>query len=237
MQPEYLFKLSAHVRDLVEEVERTSGVPIVVTVSPEKNVVSCFPYRDRGEIFTPTPEALKDGPVVHEVLHLRRFLVEGIPRLVVPDDYEGDRLDPQGGVTAHDNIFEHCVIVPEEIRRCPDRQTYWEQLMLQRWRELESPQLDEAARREASVALWTFVRHVLPDGEALPVAAEILKRINYEALAEQFSAAVLPVLTNKERAIQTWWNQLGFDRNMVIFEYLDTRRATPRRVALVDIAN
>lgn len=236
MQPEFLSQLSAHVRDLVEEVERASGVPIVVTVSPDATV-SSFPCRDRGEIFTPTPEALEDGSVVHEVLHLRRFLVDGVPRLVVPDDYEGERLDPQDGVTAHDNVFEHCVIVPEEIQRCPGRQEYWDQLMLRRWRELESPQMSEAARREASVVMWAFVRHVLPGSEILPVAAEILKRINYEALAEQFSAAVLPVLTNKEQAIQTWWNQLGFDQNMVIFEYLDARRATLRRVALVDIAN
>ena len=229
MQDEYFYRLSGHVRELVEEVEKASGVPIVVTVRPDKRV-SCRPHLSQGEIFTPAPEALGDGSVIHEVLHLRRFLVEGVPLLIVRGDYEQWQPGMEDRLTRQDNAFEHLIVVPEELRRCPERRGYWEQMMLQRWNEIRE---SEADNREAAAALWAFALHVIPRSEAHVLAHEVLAQRGYQQLAERFSAALLPVLHHKEEAIRIWFHELGIDPNMAAFEYLQTHLGARKEVALV----
>lgn len=229
MQEEYLSKLSGHVRNLVEEVEKASGVSVVVTVRPGERV-SCQPSPSRGEIFTPAPEVLVDGAVVHEVLHLRRFLVESVPLLVVRDDYEQWQPGLESSLTMQDNAFEHLMVVPEELQRCPERRDYWDQKMLERWNEIRESTGDNS---EVAAALWAFVLHVIPDSEAHVLAHDVLTQLGYLQLAERFSAAVLPALPHKEEAIRIWFDELGIDPNMVAFEYLYTHRGARKQVPLV----
>ncbi len=231
MQDKYLSKLSRHVRDLVEEVEKASGVPIVVTVRSDKPV-SCQPHLSHGEIFTPAPEALGDGSVVHEVLHLRRFLAEGVPLLVVRADYQLWQPGMQDPLTNQDNAFEHLIVVPEELQRCPERRGYWEQLMLQCWNEIRESETDNS---EVAAALWAFALHVIPGSAAHALAHDVLAQRGYQQLAERFSTALLPVLTHKEEAIRIWFRELGIDTDMAAFEYLYTHRGARKEVALVDV--
>jgi hypothetical protein len=42
----------------------------------------------KAEISTTSTEYFPDAPVFHELRHIRRFLADGIPKLLLCDDYE-----------------------------------------------------------------------------------------------------------------------------------------------------
>jgi hypothetical protein len=62
------------------------------------------------------------------VLHVRRFHVEGVPKLALADSEEWDEgfSDALGDL---DNAIEHVVIVPLELQFHPERRRHWEAVM------------------------------------------------------------------------------------------------------------
>lgn len=241
MQMEYLNRLAPDIRILAEELEQASGVNVVVELAPDRaNILpdqpvslACVVYPHGAKILIPAQDYFPDGSVLHELLHIRRFLVDGVPRLTVCETYEPWSPEISKSLTLQDNSIEHLIIVPEELSLRPERREHWERVMKRVWQQLDADGLSEMDRRQSALANWFFIQHVLPESAVLPLARIVLDRFDLSDLAKCFWEALLPVLSVKERAVRVWFEHLDVPLEMVSLEYLNTHDGTRKEVPLI----
>jgi hypothetical protein len=133
MQAEFKDRLGATVRAMVDEIECASNLDIAVVVDPSRNVgrgeganyMGCELSECDATIITGDSAYFPDASVFHELWHVRRILVEGVPRLLSNEDFEGGSACLDTAIAHLDNNLEHLVIVPTEIEAFPDRRSYW----------------------------------------------------------------------------------------------------------------
>ncbi len=206
MQPKYLHLLSDPVKQFVLEVEQECGMPIDVFEESWLNntgplgkgrlEVSIEPYRLR--IFAPTNGYFPDGAVRHEVLHIHRFYVEGVPKLVLRNQARGNR-DLAENFTAIDNALEHLVIIPQELQLHPERREHWEAMATEICHDLE--EIPENARKLAVCMNWTFLSHVLPNSPQTSVMRDFALSQGLLISAEEFAARLLAAMDRKEEML------------------------------------
>jgi hypothetical protein len=243
MQTEYLARLAPDIRSLAEEVERASGVEVVVKVAPDMArglpdqpaALACEVFPTGAELLIPAPDCFPDGSVLHELLHVRRFLNEGVPRLTDCATYAPWSSHIRRSLALQDNCLEHLVIVPEELLRRPERRAHWERVMQRVWKELAADGLSEVERRQVALANWCFIQHALPDSAVLPCALAVLERFGLSNLAQRFYEALAPVLSDKERAVRVWFEHLGVPLEMASLEYLNTHDGTRKVIPLLQL--
>lgn len=207
MQPEYFARLGESVQRLILEVEQQGR--IVIQVEPDASLNELGPLGNgvlgveinsrRTRIYAPTNGYFPDGAVRHEVLHVRRFHVDGVPKLVLADTVA---FDPglEAMFTEIDNAIEHLVIVPEEIHLHPDRRQHWELVVQEIWADAEN--IPPAERHFAACMNWTFMRHVLPTSPQTDIAKHFIDKHGLMASAERFADQVVELLPHKDRLIQ-----------------------------------
>jgi hypothetical protein len=113
MRTDYLDLLDNDVRALFQQVERHTGTPIEFVADEKLNF--CGPtgqgmLRVRVgpppvHIYVPTNGYLSNGAMWHELMHVRRALVDSVPFITSANGYANDL----------ENAIEHLFIVPEEI--------------------------------------------------------------------------------------------------------------------------
>ncbi len=222
MQPKYLHLLGDAVKQFVLEVEQDCGMPIDVFEESSLNntgplgkgrlEVSIEPYRLR--IFAPTNGYFPEGAVRHEVLHIHRFYVEGVPKLVLRNQTRDNR-DLAENFTDIDNALEHLVIIPLELQLNPERLEHWDAMATEICRDLE--EIPEDARKLAVCMNWTFLSHVLPNSPQTSVMRHFALRHGLLTLAEDFSARLVAVLARKEemlRVLAQAFPEIGKDGGM-----------------------
>lgn len=234
MQKEYLSSLDGAVGKLVVDIEYNSEVGIAIVPQPERHTYACKPDVNQAQILVPTSKKLDSSAVFHELLHLRRFLVEKIPCLIVSDSYEPCTPAVQDALISHDNSFEHLVIVPMEIELYPARRSHWEDSITRELRKIEEKMLGDFENRCSTIVQWNFLRHVFPDSDLLNVAHNLLLKFGWVDAAERFFERITPVISKKENAIKIWCEELGISPEIVAFKYLDAKNHTTREVALTD---
>lgn len=222
MHTNYFSRLSAPVQLFVLEVEQASGMPIDVFEESSLNdtgplgkgrlEVSIEPYRLR--IFAPTNGYFPNGAVRHEVLHIHRFYVEGVPKLVLRNQTRGNRGLAEN-FTDIDNALEHLVIIPQELQLHPERREHWEAMAMEICRDLE--EIPEHARKLAVCLNWTFLSHVLPNSPQTSVMRDFALSHGLLTLAKDFAAKLLEVLDRKEemlRVLAQAFPEIGKDGGM-----------------------
>lgn len=98
---------------------------------------------------------LTSALIGHKLIHLRRAVLESIPRLV-PDLSSGPWIT--GEITLMESELEHLFVIPEEISTFPDAEQYWAdnyQKVIQKSADSGSP--------EALCFHWAQIRNSLPD--------------------------------------------------------------------------
>lgn len=207
MQAEFLKKLSQSVQNFVIEVEQSIGFEITVipdikqngggTTKQGKLATNISQYH--VQLFVPTNGYFPNGGVRHEVLHAKRFLLDGVPKLALADHVE---LDNQlaNRLTALDNALEHLVIVPVEISLHPERGEHWEIVL--RDISLQLPEVPEEELRLAVFMHLTFIRHVLPKSPFADVLRRFAGDHNLLEGAEIFADQMLASLSNKEELVR-----------------------------------
>jgi hypothetical protein len=127
--------------------------------------------------------------------------------------------------------MEHLIIVPEELRRRPERQAHWERAMKQVWDTLAADGTNEIDRRQGALANWMFIQHVMPGSAVRTSALAVLDRFGFRESAEGFFKALVPVLTDKERLVRVWFEHLNIPLEMASLRYLNAwgglRKETP----------
>lgn len=232
MRPEYLDRLSNSVQEFVREVERQAGVEIEVLPSLKQN--------DRGpagqgtleivinaqsiQLFAPTNGYFPDGAVRHEVLHVQRFHIEGVPKLALADEEEWDR-NFSGAMGAIDNAIEHVVIVPVELQFHPERREHWEAVMRNVCSGL--PDVPESERRLAVCLHWTFLRHVLPDSPQFEIAKRFATEHGLLEIADHFADQFLSAAPSKEEMVRVLFQAFPeIQKSRAAFEYINSVTGT-----------
>lgn len=126
MDSEYFEKLSKDNQYLVNSLEKQTNKPISVVIDQSKDSMGCDVNLLR--LLTPSKEYFNDGSVLHELLHIKRILIDEIPKLTIndTDNTNNPEYISQKLVYEIDNIIEHLCIIPEEIEAIPERKEYWE---------------------------------------------------------------------------------------------------------------
>ena len=201
---------------------------IEVTVDPaqakgrpdEPDPLACQMSASSARILVPAEGYFPPGSVLHELLHLRRVLVEGVPRLVVAETLSDELWSPRlvDSLVAQDNALEHLVIVPREVEVLPERRAYWEAKMVRIWGDLAAGMGSPADRREAALANWFFLRHVLPGSPSARAAETVLANLGLMEAAEAGVAQMSLVLSDKVALTSGWFGVAGIDRGLADFE-------------------
>ncbi len=232
MQPEYLSRLSASLQELVHEIENEARLSINLesdsslnrTGHLSKGALAISIDSRRVKLFVPTDGYFPDGAVRHELLHAYRFLVQGVPQLVLSktgrwSEGEADRF------TALDNAIEHLIIVPLELQLHPERLEHWEVGMNGMWAELPNQPRDE--QRLSACLHWTLLKHVLPDSPANNVARELMTRLGWWKDADKFAVEVLKAIQSKEEMLRVLFR---------LFPELDISRAELKYLMGLNVA-
>ncbi len=234
MHADFLNRLSPDVQALVRDVEGAAGIDIAVGLDPSRatrgpdgtGILACNIDEHSATLLYPSPEYFPDGAVVHEMLHVRRFLIAGVPRLSATFGHPQWTENVDDVLLDLDNALEHLVIVPEELRLRPERAAYWSAVMARTW-QTDLPAMANADdRRRWALVHWTFLDHVLPSSPVVSTAKALLAHFDLVADAELFTAAALPKLGSKEDLVRTCFTHLQLKPDIAVFEYLDARRRT-----------
>jgi hypothetical protein len=227
MQPEYLERLPDDLQQLVLDTEQAIGFAIEVVVAPERakrrageiDPMACEVELGFARMLVSAPEQFRPSSAFHELLHVRRFLVEGAPKLVDCSDYADWTPAIGTALTMHDNSFEHLIIVPQELQRFPGNREHWEAMMVRNFDDIVAGRGGEVASKQLGLACWAFLRRVLPDSPALPGARAVLEASGDLEHAERFCEALFPVLEDKEAAMQAWFDYQGVPLELASLKY------------------
>jgi len=229
MKTEYLDLLPDSLRRLVLDTEEAIGFEIEVVVDPGRakgvpgaaDPMACEVEKDFARVLVAAAEQFRPCSVFHELLHIRRFLVEGAPMLVDCADYEP--WTPQIGTALanQDNAFEHLVIVPRELQACPERREHWDAVMARVWEDIEAGRADEVTRRQLGLASWAFLQRVLPDSAATLRARAVLEASNNREHAERFCDELFPLLGDKAAAMRVWLELMDVPLEMASLRYFE----------------
>lgn len=232
MQSKYLARLSKPVQQLVLEVEEGAGVDINVIPDPKQNEggttglgnLAVVINAQSIQLFAPTNGYFPDGAVRHEVLHVRRFHVDRVPKLALADSEEWDK-SFSDALGALDNAIEHVVIVPEELQFHSDRRKHWETLMQDVC--LALPGVPEGERRVAVGLHWTFLRHVLPASPAVEIARSFARKHALLELADHFADRFKAVAASKEELVRLLFHTFPeIPKNRAALEYINSMTGT-----------
>lgn len=241
MKAEYIELLPSYLKDLVRETENHIGFEIDVVVdagcacrvSGEVAHLACEIEKDAALLLIPSAGLFPPGAVFHELLHIRRFLVEEVPCLVDSADYEAWTPEMGASLTYHDNAFEHLVIVPQELKVFPERRADWENKVKRLWAKIEAGEGSDIDRRQASMACWAFLRLVMPDSPNVDIARSVLADVSAFEHAEQFYEALVPVLGDKDAAVRVWFAHQGIPLEMASLKYFDPQNLHSWEIPLI----
>ncbi|OFV96858.1 MAG: hypothetical protein A3F68_10320 [Acidobacteria bacterium RIFCSPLOWO2_12_FULL_54_10] len=239
MESAYLNRLPNDIRDLVQEIEDAAGIEIEIRIdaarakrlADDPDPLACEADENGARILIPAPDHFPESSALHELLHIRRFLVDGVPKIVVCEDNWIPQLEK--GLLMLDNNLEHLVIIPEELKRRPERRSWWIPKFQRILNELSSAKFAHPVERDnhAFVA-WVSIRHVLGEGSLLDNARQILERMDLYDRAERLFEIVAQVPEAKERVTKTWLEHIGLPLNGICFEYIDIWSRTTDEISI-----
>jgi len=240
MQPEYLARLSPDLQAMVGEIEAAIETEILVVVDPERaahirpdgrHILACKVNQDGALLLTPSADYFPNGGVFHELLHVKRFLVDGVPQLGDNPASEHWNLELDEGLHKLDLSLEHFFIVPQELGRYPDRSAHWELSLEHSWQRGVFELENERERWAWALVHAVFVRLVFPQSRARRLSDGVIANLGMADVVQRLHQAVLPALATKEELARVCLAHLGAPRDLVVFRYLDSRgrcvRETP----------
>jgi hypothetical protein len=117
MEAEYFDRLTRDLQCLATDIEAYAGIPITVTVDPERvrrradgpARLACVVDEIHATILTPAEEYFPSNSVLHELLHINRFWVEQVPQLALCDVFLQPQLETFfANLDNNDRTPRHC---------------------------------------------------------------------------------------------------------------------------------
>lgn len=182
-----LFSRLPHwLQDLVAKIEGHAQLRVEALWSDQQGM-ACEFGKHKAVIRVPVDGPARRASVFHELLHLKRYFVDGVPKLVYCDDkheFEGhDDARTPGLFARLDNQIEHLFIVPRELARYGSERRYWEARM---GALLGDPKLPD----DGAVVAWEFTHRVLKDGVLADAAQAQVQQRGLGDACDRFHQAV-----------------------------------------------
>jgi len=232
MQTEYLDLLSEPVQQFILEVEKSAGV--YINVIPDIKLNEGGPAGQGNleinikalsiQLFVPTNGYFPDGAVRHEVLHMQRFLIERVPKLVLAENARWDK-GISNQLVNLDNAIEHLLIVPVELQLHPERRQHWEAMMQDICSALQN--IPEANRRLAVFLHWTFLRHVLPNSSSVEIMSNFARDNALLEMADNFADQFIAAVASKDELVRLLFHNFPeLPKNRAALEYINSNMGT-----------
>jgi hypothetical protein len=231
MHHEFLYRLSQPLREFVGHVEGQAGIVIYVTQQLRLNNGGPFGVGNleieiqaqRVQLFAPTNGYFPDGAVRHEVLHVQRFHLDGVPKLVLADAVEWDK--PFSYALGQiDNAIEHIAIVPIELEHHPERRVHWEAVMTNVCSNLHT--VPDVERCLAVCLHWPFMSRVFPDSHNFQLLRNYASEFDLVEDATKFSEQFLA--SSKEEQVSILFSKFSdiLPRERAALEYINSVTGT-----------
>ena len=243
MDSSYFDRLPADIQELVEEIETAVGFEIDIEVrEPEEDAcrrgrspLKCEVDLHGARIITPVADHFPDSSVLHELLHIRRFLVEKVPRLTFCENYDSWSPEFESALTSLDNSIEHLIIVPHELARKPKRKTYWVEVMRRVLSDLRTDSLSIDDRERLTLRDAMFVTTVLKDPQLIVDFRCLVKQLDISERANALYGVVGMALHSKEQLAKAFVTQLHIPFGPVCLEYIDATNGRSHEINISQV--
>jgi hypothetical protein len=240
MQAEFETRLSPDVKALVRDTEESIGVEITVVIDPkrasnspdESGRMGCDVTANGAQILIGNVAYFPDASVFHEVQHVRRILVEGVPRLVVCEEFEPWSPQLSTAMVQLDNNLEHLLIVPRELRAYPERRTYWKGRLQRMISRLAASNMPEYERHRFAMLALLLVDQMLPDEQLKSSVVLVLQDLGITERAVRYREESIAALMSKKELVRVTFDHFGLPSAAGCLQYLDSRAHSTRTVPL-----
>jgi hypothetical protein len=223
MQADFESRLSADVRALVRETEQFIEAGIIVVVDSNRTRMACNIDEQGAQILVADAAYFPDASVFHELQHIRRILVDGIPRLAAWEDYKEWSPHLSTYFTRLDNNLEHLTIVPIELRAYPDRREYWKGRLTRMIARLNTDEMPLCERHRFAMLALLLAKEMLADEALENMVVDVLLEFNIEEQAERYYAEAIAALATKDQLACITFSYFALPIEAGCLEYLDSR--------------
>lgn len=140
-------------------------------------------------------EQLASHVLAHEIMHLRRDVLESVPKVMSHVNHAGDCM--------FESELEHLFIIPEEIQEFPEAEEWWRM----KFREV----IDGTEDVVTLFCTYPLVCITLPNHPDL--AADCLTRLEklgagrHRETVVGHCEALMEALPDKHKVLEVWWNR------------------------------
>jgi hypothetical protein len=163
--------------------------------------------------------------VVHELLHVHRYWVEGVPQCQpVPEKFSPQILSYIG---ANENLLEHLMIVPREAEYGFDR-SVWNGFAREKWNDYPWPSHPGAGDRRVHSLRAKLETDLADDPAIHQLGRECLRLEGLEGEADKFSTRAKELLDNKPRLVACAARFFRTPKHLSRLVYFDVQRGEER---------
>jgi hypothetical protein len=227
MENSYYTLLDQNGRTLLNEIEKSIGSDVKIKVDNSlQGKLACDVNKFGATILIPKPGYFPNGSVYHELLHVRRNCVYKIPLIRLCIDYEEPNWGPEGAIKAEDtmkmldNDIEHFIIVPDELKKYPNRETYW-RTRTEHFFDTFEQELAKHDQQRHVLKHWAFVHHVFSCNDLVEKANTAVTKLGINERTSKFISEIRKALDRKEALVKVFFKNLEIPFNAGCLEYLD----------------
>jgi hypothetical protein len=229
MNPTYKTALGLNAQALVDRIEKFAEREVQVVVDPSVKVSPTDPNPTRPEaavtehwarITLPTPSFVPNG-IVHELLHIERYWIEGIPQIEPVDQKAGNSWEITSSIENH---LEHLIIVPREELYGFDPYPYWANTDKVLWGRYPWPEITEPFARRKNALLGALSAFNLSKSDDL--IEQVKGYLEKDGMLKEtirFNRLIRDVLHSKEKMIRLTVEHLGIPKSEARVRYIDVR--------------
>lgn len=227
MKDDVLSSLPVSVRALFREIEDFARLPIGIeknthppsSIDPNPQSPATEVSHDKATIYLRTIKTDSQG-ILHELLHIYRYWVEKIPRLI-PVSNDNNNWGITSGI---ENDLEHLIIVPKEADYGYEPYSHWNYIVSANWSKYPWPDMTAPfARRRNCLLSWLYCANLVTDQKVREHVKACLENEGLFAEAERFRKKIDTTIGHKPSALSTAVRFLKIPRNDVKMVYLDVQ--------------
>ena len=236
MEESYFEMLDETCRDLANEIESHLGAAIEIKIDASRNdTMACDVDRNGPEIITPNSGHFPSNSVYHELLHIHRFCVNSVPKIIVCDSFSSWLPELEDELKELDNDIEHLIIVTEECEKYKERKEYWVNMIVNLIDVIKSSKMDNDGKERRALIYWVFSKHALNGSSAEEASYSLIQNLRLEERAEAFLKEIKIYINEKDKLVRVFFNHLNLSLDIGCLEYINCINKTCREETIPEL--